>query len=68
MCVALYTRVSNKDKGQETENQLTQQRQWFKQNDYAVTQEYIDHEGGTSSHREQFKTASLLMRDSASLI
>lgn len=54
MKVAIYARVSTKDKGQDTENQLVELRR------YAVTQnweiaEYIDHATGKHADREAFQ-------------
>ena len=53
--VALYARVSTKDKGQDTENQLKQLRAWCKKNKHKVTAEYIDKESGRKADRTQFK-------------
>jgi DNA invertase Pin-like site-specific DNA recombinase len=53
--VALYARVSTKDKGQETENQLQQLRLFAKTQGWAVVREYVDHATGKHSDREQFK-------------
>lgn len=54
MKVAIYARVSTKDRGQDTENQLRQLR------DYAAAKgweaiEFIDHETGKHSDRDAFK-------------
>lgn len=40
--VAIYARVSTKDKGQDTENQLAQLREFCKRQRWAITREYID--------------------------
>jgi DNA invertase Pin-like site-specific DNA recombinase len=54
--VALYGRVSTKDKGQEVENQLTQLREFASRSGWSIVREYIDHESGKGSDREQFET------------
>lgn len=53
--VALYARVSTKDKGQDTENQLAQLRQFCEVQDWAVVDEYVDRATGKHSDREQFQ-------------
>ena len=53
--VALYARVSTKDKGQEVENQLAQLREFAARSGWMIVHEYIDHETGKSSDREQFE-------------
>jgi DNA invertase Pin-like site-specific DNA recombinase len=53
--VALYARVSTKDKGQDTENQLCQLRQFAATQGWTVVQEYVDHETGGTSDRAQFQ-------------
>lgn len=55
MRVALYGRVSTKDKGQDTENQLTQLRQYAASMGWQIVSEFIDHESGGKSDREQFQ-------------
>jgi DNA invertase Pin-like site-specific DNA recombinase len=53
--IAIYARVSLKDK-QETENQLRQLRDFVaKQTDWEVVHEYIDRASGKRSDREQFQ-------------
>lgn len=52
---ALYARVSTKDKGQEVENQLRQLREFAIRSGWAIIAEYIDHETGKISDREQFR-------------
>jgi DNA invertase Pin-like site-specific DNA recombinase len=54
MRAAIYARVSTKDKGQETENQLVQQRAYAKALGWEV-REFIDHDHGDRSDREQFQ-------------
>jgi len=55
MKIAVYARVSTKDKGQDTENQLVQLRQFAAKQDWTISREYIDRETGTRSDREQFQ-------------
>lgn len=55
MRVAIYGRVSTKDKGQEVENQLVQLREFAAKQGWTLTREYIDHESGSRSDRPQFK-------------
>lgn len=55
MKVALYARVSTKDKGQETENQLVQLREFAAKQGWHITREYIDRETGGTSDRAQFQ-------------
>jgi DNA invertase Pin-like site-specific DNA recombinase len=55
MRVALYARVSTKDKRQDTENQLTQLRQFTSTQGWAVAAEYVDRTTGKHSDREQFQ-------------
>jgi len=46
MRVALYARVSTKDKGQDTENQLLQLRQFCHQQGWEIFGEYVDQKTG----------------------
>jgi DNA invertase Pin-like site-specific DNA recombinase len=55
MKIALYARVSTKDKGQETENQLVQLREFAAKQSWQITREYIDRETGGTSDRVQFQ-------------
>lgn len=55
MKIAIYCRVSTKDKGQEVENQLVQLRDFAAKQDWTVTREYIDHESGSRADRPQFR-------------
>ena len=55
MKVALYARVSTKDKGQETENQLVQLREFAAKQGWTITREYIDRETGGTSDRAEFQ-------------
>lgn len=52
--VALYARVSTKDKGQDTENQLAQLRAYTEKRGWTIFREYIDQASGKSSDRDQF--------------
>jgi DNA invertase Pin-like site-specific DNA recombinase len=53
--VALYGRVSTRDKGQEVQNQLRQLREFAAHSGWTMVAEYIDHESGKGSDREQFQ-------------
>jgi DNA invertase Pin-like site-specific DNA recombinase len=53
--IALYARVSTKDKGQDTENQLTQLREFAAAQAWTVVHEYIDRTTGKHSDRDQFQ-------------
>src|SRR5712664_344038 len=53
--VTIYARVSTKDRGQETENQLTQLRGFAASQGWTVFAEYVDHESGSHDDRPQFK-------------
>jgi DNA invertase Pin-like site-specific DNA recombinase len=54
MRVAIYARVSTKDKGQDTENQLHQLRAFAEQHG-TIHQVYTDQESGGKSERSEFK-------------
>ena len=51
--VALYARVSTKDKGQDVENQLAQLREFCKRQGWAIHSEYVDDESGAKGKRER---------------
>src|ERR1700761_4214931 len=55
MRAALYARVSTRDKGQDTENQLTQLREFAKLQGWTIVHEYVDRVTGKHSDREQFQ-------------
>ena len=55
MNVALYGRVSTKDKGQDTENQLSQLRAFAATQGWTIAHEYVDRATGKHSDREQFQ-------------
>jgi DNA invertase Pin-like site-specific DNA recombinase len=53
--VAIYARVSTKDKGQEVENQLRQLREFSALQGWSVVHEYVDHETGSTNDRAAFQ-------------
>jgi len=53
--VAIYARVSTKDKGQEVENQLRQLREFSALQGWSVVREYVDHETGSTNDRAEFQ-------------
>lgn len=53
--VVLYARVSTKDKGQDTRNQLAQLRDFCAKQEWTITHEYIDQASGKTGDRPQFK-------------
>ena len=53
--IAVYARVSTKDKGQDPENQLQQLREFAGAQGWTVVHEYVDHVSGKTSDRVQFK-------------
>ncbi len=55
MRAAVYARVSTKDKGQDTENQLLQLRDYCQRQGWPIAHEYIDHVSGKSGERDSFK-------------
>jgi DNA invertase Pin-like site-specific DNA recombinase len=55
MRIAIYGRVSTKDKGQEVENQLVQLREFAATQGWQIIREYVDHETGSKSDRAQFQ-------------
>jgi DNA invertase Pin-like site-specific DNA recombinase len=59
MIAALYTRVSTRDKGQETANQLGQLRDFCAAQGWPIVAEYEDHESGGKPDRAQFKAMML---------
>ena len=62
MRAALYTRVSTKDKGQETANQAAQLREFCKTQGWIIVCEYDDHDSGSTAGRAQFQA---MMADAA---
>jgi|SRR6267143_1089670 len=55
MKIALYARVSTKDKGQDTENQLVQLREFAAKQGWTISREYVDRETGSKSDRAEFQ-------------
>lgn len=55
MKVALYARVSTKDKGQSTENQIPELRRFAAANGYTIYKEYVEVESGGTGNRGEFK-------------
>jgi DNA invertase Pin-like site-specific DNA recombinase len=55
MRATLYARVSTRDKGQDTENQLIQLRKFAETQGWTITTEYVDRATGKRSDREQFQ-------------
>lgn len=58
MRVALYARVSTKDKGQDTENQLVKLREYVDRcgkDGWIVVGEYVDYATGKTNDRDSFK-------------
>jgi len=55
MRAAVYARVSTKDRGQDTENQLLQLRDYCARQGWPIAHEYIDHVSGKSGERDSFK-------------
>jgi DNA invertase Pin-like site-specific DNA recombinase len=53
--IAIYARVSTKDKGQDPENQLQHLREFAKAQGWDVVREYVDHVSGKTSDRARFK-------------
>ena len=53
--VAIYSRVSTKDRGQDTENQLRQLRELCAKQGYDIAVEYVDHASGKRSDRDGFR-------------
>jgi DNA invertase Pin-like site-specific DNA recombinase len=55
MKIALYARVSTKDKRQDTENQLIQLRAFADSQGWTISAEYVDRASGKRGDREQFQ-------------
>ena len=55
MKIAIYARVSTKDKGQDTQNQLGQLREFASRQGWQVIREYVDSETGGKSDRAEFQ-------------
>jgi DNA invertase Pin-like site-specific DNA recombinase len=54
--VAIYARVSTKDKGQDTQNQLRQLHEFAAAQQWTVYREFIDHETGKTDDRAEFQS------------
>jgi DNA invertase Pin-like site-specific DNA recombinase len=59
MRIAIYTRVSTDDKGQDPENQLAQLRAWCQHAGHEIAVEYIDHESGRKGRDQRKRFAAL---------
>src|SRR5690349_9962929 len=55
MNVAVYSRVSTKDRGQDVENQLRQLRDFCAKEEWQIVREFVDHASGKRGDREQFQ-------------
>jgi DNA invertase Pin-like site-specific DNA recombinase len=53
--IALYGRISTRDKGQEVENQLTQLREFAAKQSWKISREYVDRDSGAKSDRIQLR-------------
>jgi DNA invertase Pin-like site-specific DNA recombinase len=55
MKLAIYARISTKDKGQTNENQLRELREFAERSGYSIYKEYCDQESGGSAERPAFQ-------------
>ena len=55
MKIAIYARVSTKDKGQETANQSSQLQEFAAKQGWSIHDMYVDHESGKTSDRVEFQ-------------
>lgn len=62
MTVAIYTRVSTRDKGQDASNQLNQLRDFCVKEGWIIGREYEDHDSGARADRTQFQQ---MLKDAA---
>jgi DNA invertase Pin-like site-specific DNA recombinase len=53
--VAIYSRVSTKDKGQDVDNQLRQLREFCSKQGWDIANVYVDHASGKRGDREAFQ-------------
>lgn len=53
--VALYARCSTDDKGQDTENQLVQLREFCQRSSWTIVHEYVDNQSGRTAKRGRFQ-------------
>lgn len=51
----IYTRVSTRDKGQDTANQLDKLRGFCEANDWRIVSEYQDQDSGGKADRQGFR-------------
>ena len=58
MRVALYARVSTKDKGQEIDNQLRQLRAYCRKQKWKIHRVYADRQSGAANNRAEFLAES----------
>jgi DNA invertase Pin-like site-specific DNA recombinase len=54
MTIALYARVSTKDRGQSTDNQLPDLRRYAQVHGWDI-KEYAEEESGSTANRSEFK-------------
>jgi DNA invertase Pin-like site-specific DNA recombinase len=52
---AIYARVSTRERGQDTQNQLHQLRGFAAKQGWLIVSEFVDHESGSTDDREQFQ-------------
>ena len=52
---ALYARISTRERGQDTQNQLHQLSEFAARQGWVVVHEFVDHESGSTDDREQFQ-------------
>jgi DNA invertase Pin-like site-specific DNA recombinase len=55
MTIAIYARVSTKDKGQSTDNQLPDLRRYAQVHGWDIYKEYAEEESGSTANRTEFK-------------
>jgi DNA invertase Pin-like site-specific DNA recombinase len=55
MKIAIYARVSTKDKGQSTENQIPDLRRFAEAHGWSIYKEYVEEESGASRNRGEFQ-------------
>jgi DNA invertase Pin-like site-specific DNA recombinase len=55
MKIALYARVSTRDKGQDVENQLVQLREFCQRSGWTMIREYVDQASAKTAKRPQFQ-------------
>lgn len=52
---AIYARVSTRERGQDTQNQLHQLREFAGRQGWVIVNEFVDFESGSTDDREQFQ-------------